>query len=168
VLAPAGERLVEDPAPPGVDGLDHPVPLLGDRSGLDPPVMRGLTAADQAELLQPGQRPADLRVILLGQFGQLEDADRAAQVDVDEVGGQVRVEGDTGAVQDQRPEARPRGALEHPQPHVVVVVARVVSRGVATNVPRGEATSMYCHPVHYARNLCYDSVHNERITGGCS
>jgi hypothetical protein len=61
-------------------------------------------------------------VVLFEQLGQLEHPDRAAQVDGHQVLGQGRVEGDPGAVQQQRPEPGARGAPDDVKPDIVVVV----------------------------------------------
>jgi hypothetical protein len=111
--------------------LNHAVALGRERRGFDSPVVAGRSAVNQAELLEPGERPAGLRVVLAEQVGELQHPDRATHADGDQVLGQVRIECHARTAQQQCTEARARGSPEHLQPDVVVVVVS--------------------HPVHYAR-----------------
>lgn len=132
----------------------------GRLGGLDPAVARRLAAADQAGPLQAGERAADLGVVLLEEFGQFENADRPAQVDVDQEADQFRIDCDPGPVQNERAEAGAGGALEYRQPDVVVVVAGgcgFMGGGVGAGgagVIGGAAGLVGGHSVHYARISC--------------
>jgi NADPH:quinone reductase-like Zn-dependent oxidoreductase len=124
VLAPVGERLVEQAPAAKVDRLDQAVALRRGGGGLDAAVARRRRPCHQAKLLEPVERATDLRVVLLQALGKLEDTDRAAKVHVDQAPGELGIQRDARAVEKQPPKGCVRRLLEQREPNIVEAVVR--------------------------------------------
>lgn len=132
---PVGEDLVEKPPSTPIDLPDDPMPLRGDRGGLDALIVGRRRTRDQAEFFEPCERAADLWVVLIEQFGERENPDGPAEIDVHEVLGQLCVDLDPGPVQEERAKVWPRGAGDDVAPDVVVVLRHpFIMHGVAATI----------------------------------